>query len=314
MSGPFDSEREVNIWTEGLQGNEGVTPTRWIVAKDVEFSVFDDLTNNDKRNFLSYRHSSAVIFRFTTEWENDISSVFLKSHDMGFADRLFRNLAPQKLVNLDYFILLGRRCRTAENLAKRLIDHGMPKKRPCEPFRPAWFVPDPWETDDVRPPRALLLDKLKCCALLHYYFFESLLDRLAHYTALEIGSSLQRPPFRQIEASVWSRFTPHESYCVLGLNDWLFEIVQYDNDRSFRPRRPGLPINQAQSGDDFCVFRQNIKLETVEGLYSVAQRKSIAFDLWRPARIPRPISSPMDIMVDRTASRTYRKGIFPISC
>lgn len=48
MSGPFDPEKEVNIWAEGLQGNEGVIPTRWIVAKDVEFSVFDDLTYNDK--------------------------------------------------------------------------------------------------------------------------------------------------------------------------------------------------------------------------------------------------------------------------
>ena len=49
MSGPFDPEREVNCWTEGLQGNEGVIPTRWIVAKDVEFSLFDDLSYNDKR-------------------------------------------------------------------------------------------------------------------------------------------------------------------------------------------------------------------------------------------------------------------------
>lgn len=49
MSGPFDPETEVNIWTEGLQGNEGVIPTRWIVAKDVEFPFFDDLTYNDKR-------------------------------------------------------------------------------------------------------------------------------------------------------------------------------------------------------------------------------------------------------------------------
>ena len=48
MSGPFDPQREANIWTEGLQGNEGVIPTRWIVAKDVEFSVFDDLKYNDK--------------------------------------------------------------------------------------------------------------------------------------------------------------------------------------------------------------------------------------------------------------------------
>ena len=57
MSGPFDPEREVNIWTEGLQGNEGVIPMRWIVAKDVEFSVFDDLTYNDKR-VTQLRHAN----------------------------------------------------------------------------------------------------------------------------------------------------------------------------------------------------------------------------------------------------------------
>lgn len=60
MSGPFDSERAANIWTEGLQGNEGVIPTRWIVAKDVEFSVFDDLKYNDKR-VTQLRHASTYI-------------------------------------------------------------------------------------------------------------------------------------------------------------------------------------------------------------------------------------------------------------
>ncbi|KAF6221379.1 hypothetical protein HO133_002234 [Letharia lupina] len=58
MSGPFDPEREVNIWTEGLQGNEGVIPTRWIVAKDVEFSAFDDLNYNDKR-VTQLRHAES---------------------------------------------------------------------------------------------------------------------------------------------------------------------------------------------------------------------------------------------------------------
>lgn len=57
MSGPFDPETEVNIWTEGLQGNEGVIPTRWIVAKDVEFPFFDDLTYNDKR-VTTLRHAN----------------------------------------------------------------------------------------------------------------------------------------------------------------------------------------------------------------------------------------------------------------
>lgn len=57
MSGPFDPDTEVNIWTEGLQGNEGVIPTRWIVAKDVEFSVFGDLTYNDKR-VTTLRHAN----------------------------------------------------------------------------------------------------------------------------------------------------------------------------------------------------------------------------------------------------------------
>ena len=57
MSGPFDPEREVDIWTEGLHGNEGVIPMRWIVAKDVEYSVFDDLTYNDKR-VTQLRHAN----------------------------------------------------------------------------------------------------------------------------------------------------------------------------------------------------------------------------------------------------------------
>lgn len=62
MSGPFDPEREVNIWTEGLQGNEGVIPTRWIVAKDVEFSAFDDLNYNDKR-VTQLRHAVSYLFQ-----------------------------------------------------------------------------------------------------------------------------------------------------------------------------------------------------------------------------------------------------------
>lgn len=48
MSGPFDPERKLNIWQEGLYGNQGVVPTRWIVAKDIEFSAFNDLTYNNK--------------------------------------------------------------------------------------------------------------------------------------------------------------------------------------------------------------------------------------------------------------------------
>lgn len=52
MSGPFDPETEVNIWTEGLQGNEGVIPTRWIVAKDVEFPFFDDSCLGCTHDFL----------------------------------------------------------------------------------------------------------------------------------------------------------------------------------------------------------------------------------------------------------------------
>ena len=31
-----------------LYGNEGMIPTRWIVAKDIEFSAFDDMTYNNK--------------------------------------------------------------------------------------------------------------------------------------------------------------------------------------------------------------------------------------------------------------------------
>ena len=57
MSGPFDPEREVDIWTEGFQGNEGVIPTRWIVAKGVAFSVIDDLSYNDKR-VTQLRHAN----------------------------------------------------------------------------------------------------------------------------------------------------------------------------------------------------------------------------------------------------------------
>lgn len=48
MSGPYDPHVDPQFWIAGLRGNEGVIPTRWIVTKDVEFSVFVDLKYRGK--------------------------------------------------------------------------------------------------------------------------------------------------------------------------------------------------------------------------------------------------------------------------
>ncbi|KAL2040968.1 hypothetical protein N7G274_006426 [Stereocaulon virgatum] len=43
MSGPFNPDADPQIWAPGLKGNQGTIPMRWIVAKDVQFTAFNDL-------------------------------------------------------------------------------------------------------------------------------------------------------------------------------------------------------------------------------------------------------------------------------
>ncbi len=43
MSGPYDPNVDPQFWIVGLRGSEGIIPMRWIVTKDVDFSLFVDL-------------------------------------------------------------------------------------------------------------------------------------------------------------------------------------------------------------------------------------------------------------------------------
>ncbi len=49
MGGPFDPNADPRTWIKGLKDMKGVIPVHWIVAKDVEFSVFDHLKHNSQR-------------------------------------------------------------------------------------------------------------------------------------------------------------------------------------------------------------------------------------------------------------------------
>lgn len=60
MSGPYNPDADPQIWTEGLKGHEGIIPMRWIVIKDVEFSVFDDLRYKEKPVTL-LRHGNTCV-------------------------------------------------------------------------------------------------------------------------------------------------------------------------------------------------------------------------------------------------------------
>jgi hypothetical protein len=48
MSGPYDPKVEPQFWIAGLRGSEGIIPTRWIVTKDVDYSLFVDLKYRGK--------------------------------------------------------------------------------------------------------------------------------------------------------------------------------------------------------------------------------------------------------------------------
>lgn len=48
MCGPFNPDVDPQCWISGLRGSEGVIPLRWIVTKDVDFSVFVDLKYKGK--------------------------------------------------------------------------------------------------------------------------------------------------------------------------------------------------------------------------------------------------------------------------
>ena len=48
MCGPYKADGDPHIWIEGLEGKQGIVPVHWILAKDVKFSVFDDLEYKGK--------------------------------------------------------------------------------------------------------------------------------------------------------------------------------------------------------------------------------------------------------------------------
>lgn len=43
MSGPYDPNVDPQTWIAGLRESEGIIPMRWIVTKDVDFTLFVDL-------------------------------------------------------------------------------------------------------------------------------------------------------------------------------------------------------------------------------------------------------------------------------
>lgn len=47
MSGPYNPDFNPQIWTQDMQENEGSIPLRWLVAKEVAFSVFDGQKQNE---------------------------------------------------------------------------------------------------------------------------------------------------------------------------------------------------------------------------------------------------------------------------
>jgi len=48
MSGPYDPIAQSHLWQEKKDDIKGVIPIRWIVAKDVTFSAFNDLAYRGK--------------------------------------------------------------------------------------------------------------------------------------------------------------------------------------------------------------------------------------------------------------------------
>lgn len=48
MSGPYDPNVDPQSWIAGLKNSEGIIPMRWIVTKDVDFTLFVDLKYRGK--------------------------------------------------------------------------------------------------------------------------------------------------------------------------------------------------------------------------------------------------------------------------
>lgn len=143
---------------------------------------------------------------------------------MGVADRLFRTLAPEGQVKLDYFVRLWRRCITAEKLANYSINYPMPESNLDKRFQYFWF----WDSTKWRfiPPSNI--NKLERCLLLHNHFFESLHTGLANHFAVEMMETQpqqETPAFLKVEATVLSRYTPDAINRLVGVHEWLFTII-----------------------------------------------------------------------------------------
>lgn len=228
-----------------------------IVLRIVDFMFFDD--------FLNFRHASAWFFRFSTTWETPLVASFLKSYQMGVADRLFRTLAPEGPAKMDYFVRLWRRCITADTLANDFINYPLHENNFVVPVGHNWL----WQPVRRRFIPSTNVDKLKRCLLIYNHFFESLHVGLAKHFAVEtMETQLQQDDsaFLKVEATVLSRYTPDAINRLLGVHEYLIDVIA--SKREYKP--PLTLVDQIeQYVFDHFFFRGQPDLGTANKISSI---------------------------------------------
>ncbi|KAL6717507.1 hypothetical protein ACLMJK_005422 [Lecanora helva] len=59
MSGPYQADADPHVFVKELEGKQGIIPIHWILAKDIDFSVFADLKYKGKQ-VTQLRHANTV--------------------------------------------------------------------------------------------------------------------------------------------------------------------------------------------------------------------------------------------------------------
>ena len=107
MSGPFNPDADPQIWAPGLKGNQGTIPMRWIVAKDVQFSVFNDLKYKGQC-VTQLRHANTYVLFHPTAWSVKLTktsssecpvklAVFLYNYTSKPSTRIQQSLTQRKI-------------------------------------------------------------------------------------------------------------------------------------------------------------------------------------------------------------------------